>query len=83
MIDMAWFCTACLCSTHRPQASAVGTLKEKMNKADTEACTAVAKDLSKQLQAAGVSQVQLDGAPKYHGRIKTFIDELRSNGIKC
>lgn len=59
------------------------SFQKKFNRADKEACVVVAKDFSQKLQAAGVSTVQLAGAPKYHGRVKAFIEELRRNGIKC
>ena len=58
-------------------------LQKKMNKADTEACVVVAQLFSKKLKKAGVSAVELDGAPKFHGRVKAFVEELRRNGIKC
>jgi hypothetical protein len=45
-----------------------------MNKADTESCVAVAKNFAQQLQKQGVSRVQIDGAPRYHGRVKAFIE---------
>ena len=55
--------------------------KEKINK--TELSKIVAEKLAKKAQEKKITKIYFDrGIYKYHGRIKTFADTLRKNGME-
>jgi len=55
--------------------------KNKKNKVDTS--TLLGEILAKRAIDKKINKVYLDrGANKYHGRIKTFTESLRKNGLK-
>ena len=55
--------------------------KEKINK--TELSKIVAEKLAKKAQEKKITKIYFDrGVYKYHGRIKTFADTLRKNGME-
>ena len=55
--------------------------KEKINK--TELSKIVAEKLAKKAQEKKIPKIYFDrGIYKYHGRIKTFADTLRKNGME-
>ena len=55
--------------------------KEKINK--TELSKIVAEKLAKIAQEKKITKIYFDrGIYKYHGRIKTFADTLRKNGME-
>ena len=54
---------------------------DKVNK--TELSKIVAEKLAKKAQEKKISKIYFDrGVYKYHGRIKTFAETLRKNGLK-
>jgi ribosomal protein L18 len=48
--------------------------EKKENRADTQSCSVTAKDLAKKLQKRGIDTVKFEGSPRYHGRVKAFIE---------
>jgi len=54
---------------------------EKMNK--TEISKVVAEKLAKKAQEKKITKIYFDrGIYKYHGRVKTFAETLRKNGME-
>jgi ribosomal protein L18 len=58
-----------------------GSIAEKFNKSDKEACAATAAVLASRLKELGYSSARLQDRVKYHGRMKAFIETLRQQGI--
>ena len=59
------------------------TIKSLNKKNKTELSNAVAENLAKKAIEKKITKIYFDrGTYKYHGRIKTFADTLRKNGMK-
>ena len=58
-------------------------IKENKTKNKSELSVMVAEKLAKKAQEKKISKIYFDrGIYKYHGRVKTFAETLRKNGLK-
>tara|TARA_B100001123_G_C14892123_1_gene860322 strand:+ start:93 stop:434 length:342 start_codon:yes stop_codon:yes gene_type:complete len=58
------------------------SLKEKNKKKKTDVSLVVAEEMAKKAKEKKITKVYFDrGRYKYHGRIKTFAEALRKNGL--
>tara|TARA_B100000029_G_scaffold53939_1_gene48962 strand:- start:12182 stop:12523 length:342 start_codon:yes stop_codon:yes gene_type:complete len=58
------------------------SLKEKNKKKKTDISLVVAEEMAKKAKEKKITKVYFDrGRYKYHGRIKTFAEALRKNGL--
>ena len=58
------------------------SLKEKNKKKKTDVSLVVAEEMAKKAKEKKITKVYFDrGRYKYHGRIKTFAESLRKNGL--
>ncbi len=63
--------------------AAASTLSVKAKGHDTEAATAVGKEIAKKAQEAGIKSVVFDrGGFLYHGRVKALADAAREAGLE-
>ena len=64
-------------------ASSDNKIIKSQKKTKKEVSTIVAETLAKKAQEKNITKVYFDrGIYKYHGRVKTFADTLRKNGLE-